>query len=108
VDISLLDLALIVGFTARLIRLAAVDTAGEPFRAAIRWAGRWIGGTEGYVRAQELVTCPFCIGFWLSGAVVLSYVAAGGHGWRTVAAIFTLSYVAGHLVRVLDFGDDDD
>jgi hypothetical protein len=109
VETSWFDLLLLVGFTARLIRLVVVDDIGGPLRDLIRLLGAWAGGDRGLVWADGLVRCPFCIGFWISVAVVASYAAAGSTGWWTATAgVFTLSYLAGHAVRFLDVGDDDD
>jgi hypothetical protein len=100
------ELLLLVGLTARLTRLVTVDTIARPaVERAVYEVGRrrhnagwWLG---------QLLDCPFCIGFWLSAGVVGSWLLWGGTVvWQAVAAVFTLSYVAGHLVAALDFADD--
>jgi len=102
-DPTLLDVLLVLGFATRLTRLAVVDDIGEPLRVAlvkvvpIRTVS-WV---------HTLITCPFCIGFWLSAAVVASWLAWGSTIlWQAVAAAFTVSYLAGHAVARLDLGDD--
>lgn len=103
-DASLYDVILLVGFAARLTRLAVVDDIAEPARVAVVRAVpiRLVDW------AQSLVSCPFCIGFWLSAAVVASWAAWGSTvGWQLTAGAFTLSYVAGHLVARLDVEVDD-
>jgi len=103
-DPSLLDIALVLGLAARLTRLAVVDDIAEPARVALvkvmptRIVG-WV---------YALLTCPFCIGFWLSVAVVLSWLAWGSTVlWQAVAAAFTVSYLVGHAVAHLDMGEDE-
>ena len=101
-DLSLLDIVLLVGLAARLTRLAVVDTIAEgPRILAVRIAGR--AGNRPARWIVALLQCPYCIGFWLSAGVVGSWFAWGHTvGWQAVAGVFTLSYVAGHLVARLD------
>lgn len=104
---TVLDVVLIVGFAARLTRLAVADTIAEwPRILAVRAAGRISDGAVRWTHA--LLTCPHCIGFWISAAVVASW-AAWGHtaGWRLVAAAFTVAYIAGHAVARFDFDAED-
>jgi hypothetical protein len=106
VDVSWLDVVLLVGLAARLIRLTVVDTIAGPARDLVRRAGLRAAGDRGLVWADDLISCPFCIGWWISVGVVGSWLAAGGTlVWQAVAAAFTLSYVAGHLVAALDVDD---
>ena len=101
-DATLLDIALLIGFAARLTRLAVVDTIAEgPRILAVRIAGR--AGNRPARWVVALLQCPYCIGFWLSLAVVVSWLVWGSTVvWQAAAAVFTLSYVAGHLVARLD------
>ena len=106
-DVTWLDLLLLLGFAARLIRLVAVDSIASYLRDWVRWIGEQVGGDRGLLWADELVTCPFCVGFWISVGVVASWALVGDTaGWRLTAAAFTLSYAAGHLVARLDAEDD--
>jgi hypothetical protein len=101
VEPSALDVALVVGFAGRLTRLAVDDSIAEPFRNGARWLGRRLRGEDGLVWADDLVTCPWCVGAWLSLAVVVSYAAWGAHpAWRVVAAVFAVSYAVGLLAAV--------
>lgn len=105
-----LDVVLILGFAARLTRLVTVDTIGSPARDGLRWTGYAVAGTRGLAWGDELATCPHCIGFWLTAAVVATYVASVptyAGWWRGVAGTFAASYIVGHLVARLDTGDDD-
>lgn len=106
-DIGLLDVALLVGLTARLTRLAVVDDIADPARvAAVRVAGR--AGPRPADWIVALLGCPFCIGFWISGAVVASWLMWGSTVvWQAAAGIFTLSYVTGHLVARADVNDEE-
>ena len=101
-DATLLDIALLVGFAARLTRLAVVDSIAEgPRILAVRVAGRMGDRPSRWTLA--LLQCPYCIGFWLSLGVVVSWLAWGSTvAWQAAAGVFTLSYVAGHLVARLD------
>jgi hypothetical protein len=107
VDVTWLDLLLLLGFAARLIRLAVIDEIASPARDLVRAAGQRLAGDRGLVWADGLVSCPFCIGFWLSAALVASWALVGDTvAWRLTAGAFALSYAAGHLVARLDAGDD--
>jgi hypothetical protein len=98
VEPSALDVALVVGFAGRLTRLAVDDSIAEPFRNATRWLGRRLHGEIGLVWADDLVTCPWCVGAWLSLAVVVSFAAWGAPpAGRVVAAVLGVSYAVGRL-----------
>lgn len=102
-DPTLLDVALVLGFAARLTRLAIVDDITEPLRVALVRASP--GRSAGWTYA--LLDCPFCLGFWLSAAVVASWLTVGQTlVWQAVAAAFTVSYLVGHAIARLDLGDD--
>lgn len=92
-----LDIVLLVLATWRVTRLVVDDDIAAPLRG---WA---IARSEWW---EELVTCPFCIGFWLSVAAVASYALAVYGGWlivwRWLAAPWALSIVVGHLSSRLD------
>lgn len=99
---DILDVALLVGFTCRLIRLAMLDTITQPVRDGIL-AGAGRVGPRTLVWFDDLLSCPFCIGAWIALGVVGSWLLAGHTvAWQAVAGTFTLSYVAGHLVARLD------
>jgi|GEM_PF-3738479 len=106
-DPTLLDIVLLVGFAARLTRLAVVDDIAEgPRILAVRYAGRV--GDRPMRWTLSLLSCPYCIGFWLSVAVIGSWAAWGDTAvWLLIAAAFTLSYVVGHLVALLDVHPED-
>ena len=108
-----LDLLLALGFTLRLSRLVTSDTITDWWlRGPLdRWADR----KEPYHPAWRTklvsgLSCPICVGFWLTGLVVLSLAVMGGPAaegtlalvWQYVALAFTLNYVAGHISARMD------
>lgn len=107
-DTLLLDVALIVLAAARLTRLAVVDSIAVTFRNGARRVGRTLAGTRGLVWADDLVSCPHCIGAWLSAAVVVSYAAWAGPTWRIAAGALAVSYAVGHMVAHFDLDGTDD
>lgn len=115
----LADLALLLGLTLRLTRLVVTDQVGEYLvrRPAEHVAAHVLhsGRTLAFTRA--LLSCPFCIGFWLGVAALATLAAVGGPGaegtaavvWRYVAGAFALNWVAAHIgARLGDAGYADD
>lgn len=113
--LAVLDVALALGFALRLTRLVVTDDLGK-------WllrdpAEKWAEGHPGREKLVSGLSCPWCVGFWLSGLVMLSLAVAGGPGadgtlavvWRWVAAAFTLNWVVAHIgSRLGDAGYADD
>lgn len=100
---TILDAALIVGLAARLTRFAVFDTAGNVLRVPVTRLADKLASRRGGYWADELFSCPFCVGFWLSGLVVLSWHFFGQTVvWQLAALTATLSYVVGHLAATLD------
>lgn len=100
------DIVLLVLAALRITRFVLIDSLG-------RW---WFVGpalkrtrnkkSEKYV--EGLLSCPFCIGFWISLVGVATLYAAGGPGqaalwWRALAGVWALSYLVGHGVNRLDY-----
>lgn len=116
-----LDLLLATGATLRVTRLITTDHLGhwwitDPIRDAYQAA---IGYSRGYrVKmlgyAEALVTCPFCIGFWVGVGVLMSLSIGHGPGpstwepWRWITGALTLNYMVGHTAARLDRTDTDD
>lgn len=53
-------------------------------------------------RYLDGLDCPFCVGVWMSAAVVLGLFLAGGpgeaaHWWRYGAGFLSLAWVTGHV-----------
>jgi hypothetical protein len=82
----------------RLTRLATVDTfpAAASVRERVsRWARR-----SGHPALDELVHCPWCIGFWISAGVVV--VRAGTpRAWSPLARALAFSAAAGVIAHHL-------
>jgi len=102
----LLDLLLVLLATARLTRLVVGDDLGEWYVRAP--AGAWaVRGKTPESRHRRLnyvggLSCPFCVGFWIGAAVLITLWLAGGPGhawepWRWVAGAFAINYVTAHL-----------
>jgi hypothetical protein len=74
----LLALPLLTLASYRVWRLIALDSITEPIRARFIFReGR------GWEWLSTLVTCPWCSGFWISGAASLGWLLAFGLplGW---------------------------
>lgn len=85
-----------LGAVARLNRLAIDDGITEPIRM---WIARGQGGTSRRARTAQwftqLLSCPWCIGFWLSLAVVSLAGVSHGAGWFFwPALVLTVSWLA--------------
>lgn len=109
------DLALLLGATLRLSRLVTTDYIGEWWirDPAERWVDRHktFSHSQGNVDLYEkgwrgkVITgleCPFCVGFWLGLAAIISLELAGGPGsaaewWRYTAGGLALNYIVGHI-----------
>lgn len=96
---AMIDGLLAAGLAARATRFVTTDDLGdllivEPARQTLPQ------------RAADGLECPFCVGFWISGAVVGSYLLARRYGhlplWRAAASWATLNYVHGHVNARLD------
>lgn len=83
---------------ARTWRLLAVDDIALPFRNLYyKLFGRW------YEWADGLLTCPFCMGFWVTAAWLLVGLLTGGHiVWVFLAGCFAANFVGGQLNAWLD------
>lgn len=121
-----LDLFLLLGLTARLTLFVTTDSLGallirDPMEA---WARRglpfkgktfYVGEESYYSRRDYWVSgiyCPWCVGFWLGAATMLSLYIMGGVGsasetWRLVAGIFTINLIVAPLTGALVSSSDD-
>jgi hypothetical protein len=93
----LLALPLLTLASYRVWRLIALDTITEPIRARFIFReGR------GWEWVSTLVTCPWCAGFWISGAASLGWLLAFGLplGWLAL-----LWPAVSALVGMLDWLD---
>jgi hypothetical protein len=113
--------------TARLTRFVTQDFLGHWWivQPARRWA---VFGTPLYHTLPESIDaeweeneprtwrqklvkgldCPFCVGFWIGGLVLLTGVICTALGpipravWRFTMGTFALNYVVGHLSSRVD------
>lgn len=94
---------LALGATARLTRLLTQDYILRNFRAFfIRHFGP--DSDIGYG-----VTCAWCVGFWISGAVFTTAWYFGHHpGFQIPALALTASYIIGIATGILDGPDGDE
>lgn len=103
-----LDIALILGASARLSRLVIVDDAG--FYLFRKPAATKIKNTKVREVVLDGLDCPFCIGFWLALLVVTSYFVATKTKtlwiWRILFGSLAANYAAAHLgIALKDFED---
>ena len=116
--IKLWTTVLIVLGTARATRFVTEDTLGHWLlvQPARRWAmyGTKLYHAPAYVideewretdpttKRQKLVSgldCPFCVGFWIGVAVLLTHRIPGA---RFILTALSLNYVVGHLSSRID------
>lgn len=91
------DLLLLVLATLRFTRLVTNDTITQPLRDYF----------QGSDFMDELLHCPFCIGWYLGAVITAALWLAGGPGdaadwWRYGAGVFALNYVVAHVSSRLD------
>jgi hypothetical protein len=93
----LLVWAVVIGLAAfRLYRIAGVDSITEPFHGRLNAsqhpAARWF---------SDLVSCPWCIGFWASvGLTALGWWADQFGAYEAVAIALAASTVCGVTASV--------
>ena len=87
--------------TARLTRLVTLDDV-PPLPAARRWLAQRLDVAAAYDRGDPpsswwtLVTCAWCISFWIGAAVVAVGYATGPNGWwSAICGTLAVSLVAG-------------
>lgn len=106
VELSWIDVVLLVGLAARLTRLVTEDSILDGARSWLLDTAHRRYGDAGLRWTHDLIGCPFCIGWWVALAVVATWLAWGSTlVWQVVALVFTLNYVHGHLNARLDAGD---
>lgn len=121
---------LAAGASARLSRLVITDKIGrwwihEPIdRAMAAYADREVAQADAderdvrvpwWWRYRDGLDCPFCVGFWLTAAVVVTGAAAdrapgrARTAWRLGAGVLAANYVVAHIgARLGDFEDQHD
>jgi hypothetical protein len=82
----------------RMTRLASIDTF--PAAVAVRdRISRW-ARTSGHPAIDEFVHCPWCIGFWIAAAVVVTRTRST-RAWDPIARTLAISAVAGVIAHYL-------
>lgn len=76
--------------TYRLTRLVVADDIAEPVRVRL------------HGRVLSFAACPWCVGFWLSGAVVLGAFLYGDAMVHPLLWWLAISGVVGALSEVVD------
>ncbi|QXN74811.1 hypothetical protein SEA_PHRANCESCO_19 [Microbacterium phage Phrancesco] len=123
---NLARLGMIVLATARATRFITSDHLGEWWIVgpAKRWA--WRKGTHGYSPSEIAVDpaptpdprsgwraklvkgldCPFCVGFWIGGVILLGEATIGRSPlrplWRFGIGMLGLNYLVGHISSRID------
>lgn len=90
-------LLLALGAVARITRFLTSDTLAGPLRAWI------IARTHPDAPLATLISCPWCLSFWVALVVVpVAYVGAG-HAWYLIpAAVLAVSYAYSLTAQTLD------
>jgi hypothetical protein len=92
-----LAVMLVAGLAAaRVVNLVQLDTIGDKLRAWLtdRLLGAgWLGGKAEYL----LFGCPFCLGFWVSGAAVLAVRSELPIGWGAGAPALAIWFGAAQV-----------
>jgi len=96
--ISVFSLVLAAMASMRLTRLATTDSITEQARV-------WIVAKANKDWVETLLTCPWCIGFWISGIVTSVTWFWHNQFWLLGLTILTVSQLVGLFSR-LDKGYD--
>lgn len=82
---------------ARITRLITTDTLTDPLRL-------WIARTYESDWVDELFTCPWCMGFWVSLVTVLITLAYPDNPVVTIGVLaFAVSEVVGIIAHLVNF-----
>lgn len=104
----LLDVLLLTLATMRLTRLVTTDSLGQWWLYGPAYKRAYgHGSPPGWAKYVEGLTCPFCVGFWIGCAALISLWLVGGPGdadlwWRYATGAFALNWVVGHVASRLD------
>ena len=87
------------------------------YRGKKKDSGSIYVGEESYHSRRDYwvsgIYCPWCVGFWIGAASILSLYIMGGVGfasepWRLVAGIFTINLIVAPLSSVLTSSPDSE
>lgn len=88
--------------SARTWRLLAIDDIALSFRNAY-YSFFSLFGEKGYLWGDALLTCPFCLGFWVTAIwVTVGLLSGGALWWLIPAGVFAANFVGGQLNAWLD------
>lgn len=100
---DLVTVLLVAGATVRLTRLVVADSL-PPLPAFRRWLARRLNVLNATHEPPlwTLVTCPWCLSFWIGLAVLGSAYPWGGDvWWRWLTGALTLSLLTGTYEAVM-------
>ena len=93
----------------RVTRLVVADKIAEPYMERVRWwlERRWFSKhpdedgsqTEWNSRLAYMLSCPWCFGFWVSGATTVILSVAYGLSYPVIAWL-AMSTAIGFLGRI--------
>jgi hypothetical protein len=91
--------------TLRVTRFFTADTLGQWL--VVDPAQAWAGENAWRKKLVSGLSCPFCVGFWISVGAIGVLCLAGGPAdpadwWWFGASAFALSYLVGHISSRLD------
>lgn len=100
VEIALLGLA-----AYRVTRLVVLDTIADAPRDAVV---SWLLRKHTYVRhmAVTLISCIFCAGWWVTGAVLAAWTAATGGGWGNPVTYLVSWFAVAGVAALAGAADD--
>lgn len=107
------DIPLAILASARLSRLVVTDDLGkwwvkEPVDRAMDLAAETMEVEPWWWRYRSGLDCPWCVGFWLGGLLLLGHLLLPRTVWRGVAGALALNYASTHLgSRLGDYGTDN-
>jgi len=92
---SIFDFIILSLAAYRITRMITTDYIFQPIR---EWIWRWSRPDEG-IGIGYLITCEWCIGFWVASALLFVYTIAS-ETTIVAACVFAISAVVGLLYRI--------
>lgn len=95
-DAALLAASVLIGAAAyRAWRIVGKDQITEPFRV---WLIRHDGRFWDFI--SDLIGCPWCLGFWLAGAI--TFLFSGGWSIQQFAVVWLAASAVTGLLGMVD------
>lgn len=98
---DLLTLVLLALATARITRLVTLDSIADPARHAILTRAYSHSDARGDF-VDELLSCPWCAGFWVSLAAAWALMVLDPSWVRWLSLPWALSYLTGALANTVE------